>query len=253
MLDREYGVMREVEDHHWWYGTLRDMVLRDLRPLLSALPEASILDAGCGTGGMLSRLRDTFPQARLSGIDFSPSAVAMTTARGFSGISQGSINDLPFQDASADIIISLDVLYHEGVDEAAALSGCRRVLKPGGTLILNLPAYDALRGTHDFAVSGVRRYRPAGLRRLLESAGFSVTALHAWNLWLFFPILLARQLSRFRTVREPSLTHGDLRPTPSWLRALLVPLCTLDTQITRRIRSPLGTSLYAIARRTTHP
>ena len=248
MRPHEYDTMRGVEDQHWWYRALRDMVVRDLRPLLKEQADAAILDAGCGTGGMLQRLREAFPAARLSGVDFSAAAVARTTARGFSGICQGSINDLPFSNASADIIISLDVLYHEGVEEAAALAACRRVLKPGGTLILNLPAYDALRGSHDLAVSGVRRYRPVALRRLLESAGFTVTALHAWNGWLFFPILLARQLSRLRPVRQSSQIQGDLRPSPPWLHALLGPICALDTRLSRRLRSPLGTSIYVLAR-----
>lgn len=249
MLDHEYATMRQVEDHHWWYRTLRNMVVREVRPLVAAAPGLHILDAGCGTGGMLHRLREACPTAILHAIDYAPAAVASTRARGFPGVEEGSINQLPFDPASMDMILCLDVLYHAAVDEQLALAGCHRVLKPGGTLVLNLPAYAVLRGRHDEAVSGVRRYRPARLRALLTGAGFEVITVHAWNAWLFFPMLVLRQWSRHRRPAQPAGAAGDLTLTSPALNPLLAPLGALDTRLSRWLGNPLGTSLYAIARR----
>lgn len=249
MQEHEYRTMGEVETRHWWYRALRDMVVRDLKPLMTPGAGFNMLDAGCGTGGMLERLQAAFPQASLHGIDFSATAASWTKSRGFLQVTQASINDLPFPPASMDAVISLDVLYHAAVDQNRALAECHRVLKHGGTLILNLPAYDALRGRHDVAVAGVRRYRPGQLRELLVHAGFDVITRHAWNSWLFLPLLLRRQLSRRHAESPTGPTKGDLAPPSPWINALLAPVCALDTRMSRLLRNPLGTSLYVIARR----
>ena len=249
MMEDEYDTMRAVEDQHWWYHALGEMVVRDLRKIVLANPDLRILDVGCGTGGMLDRLRKHYPSSHLQGIDFFPKAVAFTQARGFPEVREANANQLPFDTASMDVIISLDVLYHKAVDQTLTLSGCQRVLKPGGVLILNLPAYDILRGQHDIAVSGARRYRPATLRALLLRSGFEVATLHAWNSWLFLPMLFHRQMSRFFQASDHANIRGDLKLPSPLINNVLAHCCRLDTKLSRLLRIPLGPSLYAIARR----
>jgi SAM-dependent methyltransferase len=251
MSPREYDLMRRVEDVYWWYAVLRKNVARDVAAFLSSLqsPSASpmsLLDAGCGTGGMLDTLRDKIPALKLSGLDFSPQAVGITRERGFSEVCVGSVDALPFSSAQFDALVSLDVLYFEGVDERRSLMEFHRVLRPGGVAILNLPAFDCLRGEHDVAVRGARRYTPSRVRGLLEQAGFTVSRAHCWNAWLFFPILLWRTVTRL-LARKSEEARSDLSLLPAPVNCLLKTLASLDMGFCRLIHAPVGTSVYAVA------
>src|SRR6185295_13870801 len=150
MLPQEFTTKRSVEDRHWWYTSLHGLVARVMRDKLAENPD--ILDAGCGTGGMLKVLRAAMPLARLTGIDTSPEAVEMAGQRGICSVVEGRVEALPFADRSFNAVICLDVLYMRGIDEHAAVEEFKRVLLPGGLLILNLPAFEFLRGEHDLAV-----------------------------------------------------------------------------------------------------
>jgi SAM-dependent methyltransferase len=247
MNEREYALMRHVEDAHWWYGVLRESVADELKIQLARTPEARVLDAGCGTGGMMEVLRRKHPSWRLHGLDFSGEALEHCRKRGFTDLTQGSVNALPFADASFDAVLSLDVLYFEGVDDTHAVEEIYRILKPGGCLILNLPAYDVLRGQHDVAVRGVRRYTPRIVRDLLAHRRLDAVRVHCWNLWLFFPILCWRKLSRMRQPAEPAEARSDLSMPPAPVNAMLTVLARLDMGLCRAIRSPLGTSVFAVA------
>ena len=247
MLEHEYDIMRQVEDQHWWYAALRNMVVKDVRALLKGRNLGSILDAGCGTGGMLQRLHDADSAWQISGIDFSSQAVAYSQQRGLTDVRQGSVNGLPFDSESRDVIVSLDVLYHEGVNESAALAEFARVLKPGGSLILNLPAFEILRGSHDIAVHGARRYTPQRVAEILKQAGLNVEVLHCWNAFLFPPVLVARLLSRFTNKAEAGETKGDLVAPNPVLNAILTGIAAVDTRLTRLLSCLIGTSVYAVA------
>jgi SAM-dependent methyltransferase len=215
MNDHEYALMRQVEDSYWWYAVLRESVAVEVRARLAGATDGRILDAGCGTGGMMEALRRENPAWRISGLDFSAEAIGHTRRRGFPDLAQGSVNALPYAGASFDVVVSLDVLYFEGVDETKAMAEFHRVLKPGGALVLNLPAFDMLRGRHDAAVKGVRRYTPARMRELLAQSGLEVLRIHCWNLWLFVPILCWRLLSRVSLARGTAAAKSDLSMPPS--------------------------------------
>jgi hypothetical protein len=146
-------------------------------------------------------------------------------------------------------VVSLDVLYFEGVDERKAMSEFRRVLKDGGVLVLNLPAFDILRGEHDLAVSGVRRYTPFHVRAMLSECNFHIVRVHCWNAWLFGPILAWRLLSRLRRSGDPAQAKSDLAMPSAPLNRVLTALARMDMALCRAIHSPLGTSVLAVARR----
>ena len=130
-----------------------------------------LLDAGCGSGGMLARLREKFPRAKFVGFDVSEHALALTMARKLDvQFVQGSVNQLPFADGEFDVVLSLDVIYHQAVDDREALREMRRVLRDDGFLIVNVPAFEFLRGGHDIAVNTARRYTRPQLAQLLEES-----------------------------------------------------------------------------------
>lgn len=249
MQPTQYDIMRQAEDHHWWYKALRGMVARDVVELSKGRARCRILDAGCGTGGMLHWLRAAGGPWELGGLDISPAAVEHTRARGFDHVEAGSVNAIPLADASQDIVLCLDVLYHVDVEPAMALAEMSRVLQPGGHIVLNLAAFDILRGSHDDVVHGARRYTPWAVRQLVQDAGFEVKSVHCWNAWLFPSLLVMRLLSRMSRRQA----DGDLRQVDPTLNAVLTGIARADTMATRLLQCPIGTSVYVIASKPVQP
>jgi SAM-dependent methyltransferase len=152
-----------------------------------------LLDAGCGTGGLLTRLGEIAPAARRFGLEFDPGAAE--TARDKSGATLivGSVLAPPLAAQSCDAIFSADVLCHRGVGPAEALAALAPCLKPRGLLLLNLPAYRWLFSGHDLAVDNVRRFGAGEVRALLHEAGFTKIRIAYWNS-LLFPLMVAQRL-----------------------------------------------------------
>lgn len=224
----EYARMDQVEAALWWYRALHQR-------LADALNGAGgpLLDAGCGTGGLLARLGR--PDA--IGLEYDAGAAARARAKSGAAVAGGSINALPFAERSFAAVVSADVLCHEGVDPARALAELWRVLRPGGRLVLNLPAYRWLLSAHDRRVHNARRVDAGELRAWLAEAGFVRPRLSYWNTLLLPAMIVRRKL----------LAGGssDVALPPPWLNRLLSAILAVE----RRLRLPAGGSLLAIAER----
>jgi SAM-dependent methyltransferase len=189
----EYERLSQAEDRMWWFRGLH-------AHLLGALADGGgarhrrILDAGCGTGGLMARLRAAYPDAMVVGLELDAEALRLARAKSGASLCRGSVDRLPFAANAFDAILSADVLCHAGVDEAGALLEFRRCLAPGGLLILNLPAYPWLYSAHDVAVANARRYAKGALHRQLAAAGFAKIRMGYWNS-LLFPVMLLRRLA----------------------------------------------------------
>ena len=238
--------MRSVEDDFWWYRGLRGLACRQVVRAVRGLAAPRVLDAGCGTGGMMRALCSALPEAVLTGVDLSPRAVELAGQRAVGAILEAPIECLPFGEGSFDAAVCLDVLYIDSVNEHTAARELRRVLKTGGRLILNLPAFECLRGEHDRAVHTARRYTKMRARRLLEEAGLIVEKLFYWNA-LFFPALAVwRPLSGFLS-RGRERVISDLRPFPRPLNAALGAYLEAETRFAARCGLPFGSSVFAVA------
>lgn len=252
MRDHEYITMRALEDTYWWYQVLRSEVARDLAAHFSTEGSHGILDAGCGTGGMLEAIREKNPRWSLRGIDVSAIAVRLCQERGFENVLLGSVNELPFPDATFDALVCLDVLYHSEVSEERALSEMFRVLRPKGLLVMNVPAFNVLKGDHDIAVRGARRYTVRIVKELLRANGFRSQAVFYWNAWFFFPLVIWRKFRPFPEADKKDETKGDLFALPGWMNVLLTWLGRIDFALCRYLRLPMGTSVYSIAEKPQH-
>jgi SAM-dependent methyltransferase len=191
----EYETMAAVELRHWWYGGMRAVSAAMLDTVYAGRRDLRVLDAGCGTGGDAMFLRR---YGHVVGLDYAAEAAQFVADRLPGRFARGSVLELPFADNSFDLVTSYDVLYHRWVpDEAPALAETRRVLRPGGRLLIRLPAYEWLRSRHDRQVHTRRRYTTAEVRQLLEASGFFVERC-SYVLSLLFPAPAAsRLLERF--------------------------------------------------------
>ncbi len=251
MQPHEYETLRSMEERHWWYLALRRLVLQELD---KALPVgACVLDAGCGAGGMMDALRRLQPDWLVRGVDIAEAALQQCRARGLAAVQMADVAALPFADESFEAVLCLDVLYHQQVDEALALHELNRVLKPNGVLVLNLPAFACLRGRHDDAVCGARRYTVCHVRQQLQRVNLAVMKLHYWNAWSFPLLLLWRQLSRLQSLGGKEAVTSDLFRLPDSLNHFLAWLAHLDAKVCHRGRIPLGSSVFAVARKSPSP
>ncbi len=232
-----------LEDSHWWYSALRRLVGSMAREYAGS--PLKILDAGCGTGGNLRFLSALFPRVEIYGVDREPLAVALARTRKSGRVSQASVHPLPFRDGVFDVVLSLDVLYMQGVDDEKALAEFRRVLKEGGILLVNLPAFECLRGVHDRAVRTRHRYTAPELKRKLSARGFIVRRLTYWNAFLFPLIFLARKVYLLKGAAK--VPTSDLRALPPALNGILERLLRLELALLRRVDFPFGVSVFAVA------
>lgn len=248
MEKNEYEVMFSLEDDYWWYTALRKLVFDFVQKYGPSCSGLRLLDAGCGTGGVLA----AWNKESAYGFDYSGEAVGFCLKRRLKNILRASACEVPFADFSFDAVISLDVLCNleKGGDETA-LKELNRVLDSEGLLILNLPAFDMLQSTHDKAVHIEHRYTKKELRRKLEKAGFRVLHLSYRNMFLFPFIVFLRFFENiFRTSRKE--TRSDLYRLPPFINRLLtVPLCIENVLMRSGLRLPFGLSLFCTARRQT--
>jgi SAM-dependent methyltransferase len=236
---REYEKLAAAEERMWWFRGLHARLIAALAG--AALPSAStILDAGCGTGGLLARLGQTRPRARLVGLDLDAGAAATARAKSGCPVCVGSVNRLPVAAGALDAILSADVLSHRGVDPAASLAEMRRCLRPGGVLVLNLPAYAWLSSAHDAAVDNARRFCRAELERLLSHAGFAPVRASYWNSFLFPLMVLRRKL-------WPG-GGSDVGLLPQPVERLFAAILALEGKLRRAgLTLPFGGSILAVA------
>ncbi len=210
MQSDEYFKLAEVEDRMWYFRSLHGHVQRELARA-GAGAGTRLLDAGCGTGGLLLRLRAAWPQARFTGVDVMPLAADLARQRCGPDVEVrlGDIHALPFATSSFDAVVSCDVISEAG-DAPRGLAEFFRVLRPGGVLVINLPAYMWLWSYHDEAVHTKHRYTRAELAGLLTRAGFRLRRLTHWNA-LPLPLVWARR-KLFHADRETS--DVKLQPWP---------------------------------------
>ncbi len=244
-MDRvEYDKLDLTEGRMWWFAATHANLLLLYRAASgSAAAREPLLDAGCGTGGLLARLAADYPDRGIIGIDSDSAACARAAAKSARPVCAGSVNALPFADRAFGAIFSADVLCHRDVDEGAALAQFHRCLVDGGVLVLNLPAYRWMLSRHDAAVYNVRRYTRRRVARLLQAAGFRLLFASYWNIVLFPIMVLTRKL-----LPQGNRATSDVRLYPAPIEAL----CRTATGVERALlrcgmRLPYGGSLIAVA------
>jgi SAM-dependent methyltransferase len=238
----EYATMFRVEETHWWYRALHQLVFQSLEVELPDWREKGILDVGCGTGAILKRLGNP---GKNVGVDISPEAVAFCRKRGLPNVREGDIGALPFADASFDAVICSSVLYHQWVkDLPRAVAEMDRVLRSGGLLIINVPAFRFLHSAHDDAVMTARRFTKNEIRALLEQPKLQIRRLTYWTTILFPLAIAARTFGGSKMGRDFEAAEVSIA------QRMFAKVMSFELALLKRFSFPFGVALLAVARKS---
>ena len=242
MDPKEYEIMYRCEQSHWWYQGMA-AITRSLLRDLGMHGCLRILDAGCGTGAGLIFLAQ---YGSATGIDISGHALRFCAVRGLAELAQASVMALPFRERIFDLVTSLDILYFRGIHDRTALEEAERVLRPGGRLLIRVPAFDWLRGIHDMRVSTAHRYTSRELVNKLKSSGFEVEYISYANMFLFPLAVFKRFFEKWLFAR----TDCDLEVNVGILSGLFRRCLVLESRFIPKWRFPFGLSLVAVGRKS---
>jgi SAM-dependent methyltransferase len=227
----------EEEERHWWFMGRREVILRVMRQVFRSR-DLMLAEIGCGSGFLLESLSEF---GSVIGVEASEEFLRLARLRGRQVLRGSLPRDIPVEAGSLDGALLLDVLEHIE-DEAEALRAVRRLLKPSGTLLCTVPAYQFLWSGHDVVLGHRRRYTARGLRSSLERAGFRVSRLTYFNMLLAVPIAAARLVRKSRG----SAAH-DLIPLSPRLNRFLAGIFAWEGRLLRHVSFPFGISILAVA------
>lgn len=238
------------EDRHWWFASRTRAILGYMdRHVGAGKQDRRILDVGCGAGNMMHHLRH---YGQVMGVDLFSKPLEVARQRGFD-VEEASADDLPFDGQSFDVVTLLDVVEHVP-NEHGVFNECRRVLKPGGKLVVTVPALMWLWSNNDVINAHQRRYTRAELNEKLERHGLRVLQ-SSYNNFFLFPLAAGMILAR-RGRSEPELAspHFDddayqveMEPAPPGLNGVLGGVGKVEAQLMQHVALPIGTSIIAIA------
>jgi len=242
----EYQRLYEREKFYWW-NVGRRKILRDIleRYLPKKPSRMSILDFGCGAGGNILVVKDF---GEVTGLDISTEALKFSSDKGFKKLILGDATNLPFDAASFDLVMALDVLEHIW-DDRRALSEIKRVLRPGGSLLITVPAHRWLWSEHDEALHHLRRYKSSELRDKLREKGFIIKK-ESHFVFSAIPFFLFHKLKRFiltlMGIRRPADTLDIIQPP--LINNLLLRWLDIERFFMRYRAIPAGSSLLMFCR-----
>lgn len=236
-----YQRMAELDSQHWWFLARRDILESVVRRVVRPPERAHILEIGCGTGHNLAML-SKFGTVEATELD--AGARVLAEKRLGRKIEPAALPDLSaFPEAHFDLVALLDVLEHVP-DDRSALAAIRTRLKPGGKLLVAVPANPWMWSAHDVAHHHHRRYHKGELRDAAKEAGYDVELLSPFNS-LLFPLIAAARFAGKLVGRESADDAMPPRPVNSALRAIF----GLETALVGRVPLPAGVSLVAVLRR----
>lgn len=243
MLDQEYETMYRLENRHWWF-LAKKRYIKTILDLYLEKKEYTILDIGCGTGGMMELLKD---YGRVFGMDHHGTACEFSHRRNQFPLIKGDANLLPFKKGTFHLITLLDVLYHQHIlNDEEVLRQIHELLVPNGLLLITDSAFDFLKSTHDMAVMARHRYTLKELGAKLKASHFSIQK-STYLYFIIFPLVVLSRLMGKLTLRflKPAI-RSDLKETNPYLNKGLAAVLFWEGKLLRQVAFPCGSSLLIL-------
>ena len=234
-----YERMAAHDTTHWWYRARRD-ILSDYLTRYGALPrDARILEIGCGTGHNLPMLASF---GEVDAIEIDETAGKFAAERLGKPIGTSPLPELTgVEPGTYDLVAVLDVVEHVE-DDVAALKAIASVLKPGGKILITVPAHQWMWSAHDVVNHHKRRYSKGTLTEALKKAGLGWKKLRWFNS-LLFPAAVAARMAGRLTGKDDSDDSPPSRP----LNAIFETVFRLERHLLGRVPMTPGLSIIVLA------
>ncbi len=240
MNKQEYIKMYDLEDNHFWFLGKRAFVDSTLTRYKSVIKK--ILDIGSGTGGMTNYMSRF---GAVTGIEKNHLALSLSKKRNINVV-YGVAEKLNFKNNTFDLVTIFDVLYHKNVsDESKVLKEAYRVLKPNGLILITDSAHSFLKGPHDIATHGLRRYSLTQMAEVVENANFEIVK----KSYIFMTITPAVILKRLILDRIIGNNSSDVNKLPEILNKIFLILINVEAAIYKHFSLPFGTSVLILAKK----
>jgi len=234
-----YERMAAHDTTHWWYRARRE-ILSDYLTRFGDIPEgARILEIGCGTGHNLPMLAQF---GEIDAIEIDETAAAKASERLGKKVGSSPLPELEgVQPGSYDLVAVLDVVEHVE-DDVAALKAIATALKPGGKILITVPAHQWMWSAHDVVNHHKRRYSKGTLTGALGKAGLKWRKLRWFNS-LLFPVAVAARFAGKLMGKDDS----DDSPPPKPLNSAFETIFGLERHLLGRVPMPPGLSIIVLA------
>lgn len=241
METQVYHLLARIERELWWYHGRRRTCQLLLRRHLGPSSERRVLDVGCGTAYSFGMLREF---GQVQGVEPSAEALAWCRQNGVEGVQQAQADALPFENETFDLVTALDVLEHLE-DDGRAVREAYRVTRPGGWLLVHVPALPVLYGKHDQVAHHYRRYLKSTLLAPLRAAGYQPVHCSYGTLAVLPLVVLVRLV----VALMPGRPHVEMKMPPAPVNAFLTVVARAESSLVAGPGLPLGMTLVALARK----
>ncbi len=244
----EYYLMSMAEERHWWYVTLHQRVFSAIKKQFGDRKNITILDAGCGTGGLWVKLLKA-GYSSIKGMDVADFAIETCNEKGLSP-TKANIKqiDTVFKGQTFDVIVCNDVLCYFNIRIVKdVLRKLTSLLNPGGLLIMNNPAHAAFAGTHDVAVGIQTRFNPTELKNLIVNCQLTIDNCTQWPFLLSPLIWIERKRQRSVMYKGGKILIKSDVVFPPKGNNLLLKINNIERSLFKR--APFGSSVFIVARK----
>ena len=243
-MEKEYEKKyHEIEIDNWWFKSRRRYLLDVLK---KAPHNSKILDIGCSSGIFLKELElQGFKMEHLFGIDISEKAIENCKRNGIQNAFVMDAQKISLPE-KFDFIIASDCLEHLQDDVTAIRNWCE-LLKPGGEMVIFVPAFQSLWSNHDEVNMHYRRYMNKELRDKLIGENLTILKSSYWNFFLFIPLYIFRKIDSFFSANKKKEGHMVENKIANYI---LLKLLLFENRILKYVDFPFGVSTFCVAKKS---